>query len=162
VDDDFFHWLRQAQAESILAANWERMLSHLTEYDLSRVRQDVLKGVYQQLIDPKDRHDLGEYYTPDWLCERMVAELLPTHGYKAVLDPSCGSGSFLRAIIKHFLGHNTSGTDNERLKQILGHVQGIDIHPVAVTISRATYVLALGKLVNLWVANFGSTTVSKL
>lgn len=100
------------------------------------------------MIDPKDRHDLGEYYTPDWLCERMVAELLPKHGYKAVLDPSCGSGSFLRAAITHFLQHNEDGTDNERLQVVLSNVQGIDIHPVAVTIARATYVLALGKLVS--------------
>ncbi len=148
VDDDFFHWLRHPKAEEILAATWERVLSPLTEYDLSHVRQDVLKGVYQQLIDPKDRHDLGEYYTPDWLCERMVSELLPKHGYKTVLDPSCGSGSFLRATIAHFLESNPDGTDNERLKQILSHINGIDIHPVAVTISRATYVLALGKLIN--------------
>src|SRR5271157_2706055 len=148
VDDDFFHWVRHTQAEAILAPNWERILSHLTEYDLSQIREDVLKGVYQQLIDPKDRHDLGEYYTPDWLCERIVAELLPKHGYKAVLDPSCGSGSFLRAAVTHFLQHNPEGTDNDRLRLVLGHVQGIDIHPVAVTIARATYVLALGKLVN--------------
>ncbi len=148
VDDDFFHWIRNAEAEKILAPMWERILSHLADYDLSQVKEDVLKGVYQQLIDPKDRHDLGEYYTPDWLSERIVDELLPKHGYKAVLDPSCGSGSFLRAAIHHFLNHNPDGTDNDRLRIILGNVQGIDIHPVAVTISRATYVLALGKLVS--------------
>lgn len=148
VDDDFFHWIRNAEAEEILAPTWERILSHLTEYDLSRVREDVLKGVYQQLIDPKDRHDLGEYYTPDWLCERIVGELLPKHGFKTVLDPSCGSGSFLRAAVTHFLNHNPDGTDNERLRLVLSSVQGIDIHPVAVTISRATYVLALGKLIS--------------
>ena len=148
VDDDFFHWVRRGQAEAILAPNWERILSHLTEYDLSRLKEDVLKGVYQQLIDPKDRHDLGEYYTPDWLCERIVTELLPKHGFKSVLDPGCGSGSFLRAAVAHFLEHNQDGTDNDRLRLVLGHVQGIDIHPVAVTIARATYVLALGKLIN--------------
>ena len=148
VDDDFFHWIRQENAESILAPTWERVLSQLTEYDLSLIREDVLKGVYQQLIDPKDRHDLGEYYTPDWLCERIVNEMLPKHGYKAVLDPSCGSGSFLRAAITHFQRRNSTGTDNERLREILKSVQGIDIHPVAVTIARATYVLALGKLVS--------------
>jgi type I restriction-modification system DNA methylase subunit len=148
VDDDFFHWIRNTEAEEILAPTWERILSHLTEYDLSRVREDVLKGVYQQLIDPKDRHDLGEYYTPDWLCERIISELLPKHGYKTVLDPSCGSGSFLRAAVTHFLDHNREGTDNERLRLVLGSVQGIDIHPVAVTISRAAYVLALGKLIS--------------
>jgi methylase of polypeptide subunit release factors len=148
VDDDFFHWIRSRAAEEILAPTWERILSHLTEYDLSQIHEDVLKGVYQQLIDPKDRHDLGEYYTPDWLCERIVKELLPKHGYKAVLDPSCGSGSFLRAAVTHFLQNNPHGTDNDRLRLVLSNVQGIDIHPVAVTISRATYVLALGKLIS--------------
>jgi type I restriction-modification system DNA methylase subunit len=148
VDDDFFHWIRNAEAEKILAPMWERILSHLTDYDLSHIQEDVLKGVYQQLIDPKDRHDLGEYYTPDWLCERIVEELLPKHGFRAVLDPTCGSGSFLRATIHHFLAHNPEGTENDRLRMILGKVQGIDIHPVAVTISRATYVLALGRLIN--------------
>lgn len=149
VDDDFFHWIRTDTAEKVLTPAWQRILSHLTEYDLSQIREDVLKGVYQQLIDPKDRHDLGEYYTPDWLCERMVKELLPKHGFKAVLDPSCGSGSFLRAAITHFIEHNDDVKDAEKLKLVLANVQGIDIHPVAVTIARATYVLALGKLVNL-------------
>lgn len=148
VEDDFFHWVRISKVEENLAGTWQRILSHLTDYDLSRVKEDVLKGVYEQLIDPKDRHDLGEYYTPDWLCERIITELLPKTGYRSVLDPACGSGSFLRASISHFLNHNRSGTDNERLREILRNVQGIDIHPVAVTIARATYVLALGKLVN--------------
>jgi hypothetical protein len=148
VDDDFFHWLRNPDTENALAGTWQRILSQLTEYDLSQIREDILKGVYEQLIDPKDRHDLGEYYTPDWLSERIVSELLPKQNYMAVLDPTCGSGSFLRAAISHFLRHNREGTDHDRLRLVLRNVQGIDIHPVAVTIARATYVLALGKLVN--------------
>ena len=148
ADEDFFHWIRSPKAEQILAPVWERVLDTLLSYDLLRIREDVLKGVYQQLIDPKDRHDLGEYYTPDWLCERIVSEMLPPEGYKSVLDPSCGSGSFLRASVSHFLRHNSAGTPHERLREILANVKGIDIHPVAVTIARATYVLALGKLVN--------------
>jgi hypothetical protein len=148
VDDDFFHWIRRPDAEKALAPAWERILSQLSEYDLSQLREDVLKGVYQQLIDPVDRHDLGEYYTPDWLCERIVAELLPNDGFKTVLDPSCGSGSFLRAAITHYVEHNPAVKSADKLRLILANVQGIDIHPVAVTIARATYVLALGDLVN--------------
>lgn len=148
ADEDFFHWIRTPQAEPLLAPVWERVLDMLLTYNLLLIREDVLKGMYQQLIDPKDRHDLGEYYTPDWLCERIVAEMLPRQGFKSVLDPSCGSGSFLRAAISHFLHHNEEGTPNDRLRRVLANVKGIDIHPVAVTIARATYVLALGKLVN--------------
>src|SRR3954447_20260571 len=86
-----------------------------------------MKGVYQELVDPKDRHDLGEYYTPEWLCERMVSELLPKHGYASVLDPSCGSGSFLRAVITHFIQHNEDSPE-DKLRFILENVVGIDVH----------------------------------
>lgn len=123
------------------------MLDQMLTYDLSHPDQDVFKGVYQDLVDPKDRHDLGEYYTPDWLCERIVSQVLPSKGWISVLDPACGSGSFLRATIAHLLESSSGGSESERLRQILDHVVGIDIHPLAVTISRTTYTLALGNLV---------------
>ncbi len=147
VEDDFFQWARSKEAESILAPVWERILNHMLSYDLSRIRQDVLKGIYQELVDPKDRHDLGEYYTPEWLCERMVSEVLPAQGFVRVLDPACGSGSFLRAAIAHMLQANKGGSDPVRLSHILTSVMGIDIHPLAVTIARATYLLAVHHLI---------------
>jgi hypothetical protein len=101
VEDDFFQWVRRPKADAILGAIWERVLVQMGTYDLRQVGEDVLKGIYQELVDPADRHDLGEYYTPDWLCERIVRELLPTKAFAAVLDPACGSGSFLRAAITH-------------------------------------------------------------
>ena len=148
ADKDFFHWIDTPELEPILAPVWERLLDTLLTYNLSHMREDVLKGVYQQLIDPKDRHDLGEYYTPDWLCERIAAEMLPDTGYKSVLDPSCGSGSFLRASIHHFQERNSDLPPREQLDKVLANVKGIDIHPVAVTIARANYVLALGPLLH--------------
>jgi hypothetical protein len=149
VEDDFFQWVRRPKAENVLAPVWERTLSQLGTYDLPHLNQDVLKGIYQELVDPKDRHDLGEYYTPDWLCERVVTELLPAIGFVSVLDPSCGSGSFLRAAISHLLKANPSGSDVIRLQQILENVVGIDIHPLAVIIARATYLLAIRSLVKV-------------
>ncbi len=104
-------------------------------------------AVYQELVDPKDRHDLGEYYTPDWLCERIVTDLFPGPDLPRTLDPTCGSGSFLRAAITRLKAISQQGTSAKLLGTILDHVFGIDIHPVAVTIAKATYLLALGDLV---------------
>jgi type I restriction-modification system DNA methylase subunit len=101
VEEDFFQWVRRPEAAEILAPVWERILAQMLTYDLAHMGEDVLKGVYQELVDPTDRHDLGEYYTPDWLCDRIVSRLLPEGGYVSVLDPACGSGSFLRAAIAH-------------------------------------------------------------
>lgn len=147
VEDDFFQWVRRPMAEKILAPVWEKILDQLLTYNLRKVGQDVLKGVYQELVDPEDRHDLGEYYTPEWLCEQIVAELLPKSGFPSVLDPTCGSGSFLRAAIGHILQGNPGGGDAMRLRNILDGVVGIDIHPLAVTIAKVTYLLAVRDLV---------------
>ncbi|MGA2742634.1 MAG: N-6 DNA methylase [Bryobacteraceae bacterium] len=146
VEDDFFQWIRSKTLSGMLRPVWERIIAQIETYDLTRLDQDVLKGVYQQLVDPQDRHDLGEYYTPDWLCERVVSELLPEAGYVKVLDPACGSGSFLRAAISHFLERDTA-SDSERLQRVLEHVVGIEVHPLAVSIAKATYVLALGTVI---------------
>lgn len=147
VEDDFFHWVRQPAVAKELRFVWERVLCQMLDYDLSLLGQDVLKGVYQELVDPSDRHDLGEYYTPDWLCERIVSDVLPRRGFVKVLDPTCGSGSFLRAAIACLLERNPKGGKATRLRAILDSVVGIDIHPLAVTISRATYALAVRDLI---------------
>ena len=143
VEDDFFQWVRSRKAADILSPIWERIIAQMRTYDLGRIGQDVLKGVYQELVDPKDRHDLGEYYTPDWLCDRIVDELLPAEGFVSVLDPSCGSGSFLHAAITHQLSSNPKSSNSDSLKAILNCVVGIDIHPLAVTIAKTTYLLAI-------------------
>lgn len=147
VESDFFQWAVEPRAAEALMPAWERSVALMLTYDLSRLSQDVLKGVYQELVDPKDRHDLGEYYTPEWLCERIVMEMMPESGVASVLDPTCGSGSFLRAAIAHTIEHNQGMDRAELLASILDGVVGIDIHPLAVTIARATYVLALGDLI---------------
>lgn len=146
-DKDFFQWVHFPEAQSILAAFWERVLIQLHEYDVSRISEDVLKGAYQELVDPQDRHDLGEYYTPDWLCGQVVEALIPDEpGFPSVIDPTCGSGSFLRAAIAHLLETNKDRSKEERLRGILEGVVGIDIHPLAVTVARCTYLIAIRDL----------------
>ncbi len=128
VEDDFFQWVKRPEVEESLTPVWEYMLNKILTYDLSLLDQDVLKGIYQELVDPFDRHDLGEYYTPEWLCGVIVDKLLPSEGYVSVLDPTCDSGSFLRAAIDHMLRANPTGSIT-RLRNILDNVMGIDIHP---------------------------------
>lgn len=146
-EEDFFRWVNAAPHSDTLRHRWERALAQMLTYDLDHFQQDILKGVYQELVDPSDRHDLGEYYTPEWLCERMTVEALPKQGYVTTLDPACGSGSFLRAVVDHFIRANPDDSESDQLDTILDHVVGIDIHPLAVIIAKATYVMALAQLV---------------
>jgi hypothetical protein len=99
VEDDFFHWVAADAYVRRLRIMFREISQQLQLYDFTDVREDILKGVYQELIDLETRHALGEYYTPDWLCERMIAELVSVSSTSNFLDPACGSGSFLRAAV---------------------------------------------------------------
>lgn len=139
VDNDFFHWVNGDRDYPKLKKVFRLIAQEISVFDFNNVNEDILKGVYQELIDLDTRHSLGEYYTPDWLCERIVKEFEFSKTDK-ILDPSCGSGSFLRAIIHRIREKNIDITPEE----INNQVYGIDIHPLSVQIAKTTLLLALG------------------
>ncbi|MBA4182044.1 MAG: hypothetical protein C0506_15750 [Anaerolinea sp.] len=106
---------------------------------------DVLKGLYESLIDPEQRHDLGEYYTPDWLAARICERAITDPLHQRVLDPACGSGTFVFHAVRRFLAAaDAARMDNRSALNECGQkVFGIDVHPVAAIIARVTYLLAL-------------------
>ena len=142
VEDDFFHWVNNEIYYVRLKPMFRELIRRIEEYDFSEVREDILKGVYQELIDLETRHALGEYYTPDWLCERIVSEIKLNEDSR-VLDPACGSGSFLRAAVSQL----RRSYPKLGAASIAEQVVGIDIHPLSVLISKATMLLALGPTV---------------
>lgn len=140
VDNDFYHWVHKERYYLPLRKAFRLISQELSNFDFSNIDEDVLKGVYQELIDLDTRHALGEYYTPDWLCERVVKEYDFKTGDK-ILDPSCGSGSFLIAAV-HRLKENNHGITPEEINDC---IYGIDIHPLSVQIAKTTLLLSLGK-----------------
>ena len=62
-----------------------------------------------------------------------------------MLDPACGSGTFLFHAIRNFIKEAEGAGLEERLRaeEATNHIAGMDIHPVAVIIARVTYLLAL-------------------
>lgn len=153
IDEDFFSWVARSP-EGLIATRM--ILKRLSAYDLSSVDEDILKTLYQNLVDPQDRHDLGEYYTPDWLAEYMVDGLLEK-GTETVLDPACGSGTFLAATIRKKKKQLGKTDNSDILENIITTVQGIDVHPLAVILSRTTYLISLGH--DLFKSRKGTITV---
>jgi N-6 DNA Methylase len=150
VEDDYFQWPLLA-SRSKLQETWAALVNQLNGYDLGTVNEDVLKPLYEQLVDPETRHDLGEYYTPDWLAEEVVCAAaspwISAGNRPRVLDPTCGSGSFLRAVL-HFLRAATGAPTDPQglLADLLERVVGMDVNPLAVIVAKATYVLAIADL----------------
>ncbi len=144
IEEDFFAWIARdpvwPQTQTLL----RRLLGLLRHYNLRGLAEDVFKALYQELVDPETRHDLGEFYTPDWLARRIIRHTLEPDPQATVLDPACGSGTFLYSAIRE--KRRLLGDSQETLRHILQAVQGIDIHPLAVLVARTNYLLALGDL----------------
>ena len=149
VEDDFFAWMSGQSVSEQARAVLHCLATRLTAaYDLSGVREDLLKELYQELVDPQTRHDLGEFYTPDWLAELTLrkAGFPPSKtadaADAALLDPSCGSGTFLFTAVRLL---RESGLRGKRLVEFcVNHLAGIDVHPLAVIIAKTNLLLALG------------------
>lgn len=146
VEADFFDWpLIVPGGEDLVRS----LAAETIRFRLRDVEVDVLKSLYESLIDPDERHDLGEYYTPDWLAARVVAAAVPRPLEQRVLDPSCGSGTFLFHALRRLIaaGKEARLPPAEIVAACADKVFGIDVHPVAVALARVTWLLALGDLV---------------
>jgi Type I restriction-modification system methyltransferase subunit len=143
VESDFFDWVLDADGGEELVG---RICRQVTRFHLEDVGHDVLKGLYESLVDPEQRHELGEYYTPDWLAAKVCHQAIERPWSQRVLDPACGSGTFLFHAVRRFLedSEEIRSKPADVLRQCLERVVGIDVHPVAVIIARVAYLLAIG------------------
>lgn len=142
AESDFFDWVVAIPEGAALVG---RIMGHVRRFRLREVESDVLKVLYESLIDRDQRHGLGEYYTPDWLAAKVVKHVVDRPLEQKVLDPACGSGTFLFHAVRLALADADAGgmPPERQAAEVAALVAGVDIHPVAVIIARVTYLLAL-------------------
>jgi len=160
LEGDLFSWYLAAWNTPIEKLT-RKMITKLDEYNPGTFSEDpaqsrdLLKKLYQQLFPKSVRHDLGEYYTPDWLAEHVLNEL----GYegdpdKRLLDPACGSGTFLVMAINRIRRwydanrEKCAYDEGDLLKKILANVVGFDLNPLAVMAARTNYLVAVKDLIS--------------
>ena len=155
-EPDFFDWVLDSPESADVVM---RIAEQVARFRLHDIQVDILKALYESLIDPETRHDLGEYYTPDWLAARVIAAVVDRPLEQRVMDPACGSGTFVFHAVRAVLNAaRASGlSEAEATRRATANIAGIDIHPVAVIIARVTYLLAL--LPALRAQHPGSVTV---
>jgi hypothetical protein len=140
AEEDFFCWLLAPSLEKEALELLRGLERHLSVYDLTKIDEDLLKELYENLVDRETKHDLGEVYTPDWLVELTLREAGFGKG-KRLFDPACGSGTFLFTAIRLLREQGLEGA--ALVDETLQNIVGVDVHPLAVTISKVNYVLAL-------------------
>ncbi|MEM3526478.1 MAG: N-6 DNA methylase, partial [Candidatus Jordarchaeaceae archaeon] len=127
-----------------------RLLFILYKYDFSEVAGDPLGDLYQQYFDKETRKALGEFYTP----VEVVNYILDAVEYKYVrhkrlLDPACGSGTFLVEALKRYLKEMEPVAKEKGWAFVLRElcnsprIVGFDIHPFACLIAQVRFMLEL-------------------
>src|SRR5713101_4700127 len=133
---DIFDWWMECPVEEgrpVFLALGEAILT-VTQFDFLELSGDLLGALYQRYFDRDTRKALGEFYTPPEVIEFILDE----SGYEGqrgerLLDPACGSGSFLAAALRRYL-KNAGGDAKRALQDLMDglRIVGFDINPFAV------------------------------
>ncbi|MEM4497337.1 MAG: N-6 DNA methylase [Nitrososphaerota archaeon] len=168
VEGDYFSWYLDV-LDTELGDAIAEVARRLSDYEPAtphlepETTRDLLKRLYQALIPRDVRHKLGEFYTPDWLAELILNEVgLTLEKFEEmgsddplrplelrVLDPACGSGTFLILYLKRLRQYAEEHYLTDQLvNYVLYNVIGYDLNPLAVLAARTNYLLAIGDLLS--------------
>ena len=144
IDADLFTWPTEVEESAYL-----REIARVVERcDWTQNPTEVAPTLYQKVITQEERKRLGEYYTPRWLAREITETVVDAPLDQRVLDPSCGSGTFIETAVERILNHAGKLSATETLRKLQENVVGIDLHPVAVQLAKATWVMAAAETIH--------------
>lgn len=85
---------------------------------------------YERALGDEWRRGSGAFFTPPWLCERVVELVVESLHGGALIDPACGAGAFLLAAIDRMVDLGASP------EEALARVRGSDVDPTTVEVAR--------------------------
>ena len=146
---DFFSWYLEDGNWPEFAKVIDRLLVELSivDFEISKKRpestRDLFKGIYEGFVPREIRHALGEFYTPDWLAEHGL-DVIKWELEADLLDPTCGSGTFLLEAIRRRRVAKPEADANELLEGLYG----IDLNPLAVLSAKGSIVTFIAPYLN--------------
>ncbi len=147
LEEDFSKWLHHSKIKDKSLTLFLDIIGKMTNYDFFEIDEDIFRVIYEEIVERKERHKAGEYYTPEWLVQLILNEVITlweereVKAIPKILDPACGSGSFLYRVIKILGGKGVS------IKDIIKNVVGMDINPLATILAKANYLIAVGDFI---------------
>lgn len=154
IEEVIFSWyleLGSLETSTKIFDAVRNLLSKVSLYRLDHLEKtrDILRDLYQGLVPAKLRQSLGEFYTPDWLVDVTLNKINNDNLLQQrVLDPTCGSGAFLLAIIrkKRILAVKEGWSSKETLDNLCSTVWGFDLNPLAVQTARVNFLIEIADL----------------
>jgi hypothetical protein len=103
---------------------WRGLLRGIESVDFREVPSDVVGRIFQKLIGPEERHCFGQHFTGDDVVD-LINSFCVREASDAVLDPACGSGSFL---VRAYYRKRHLDACRQHL-DLIGELFGCDISP---------------------------------
>ena len=124
---------------------------NVLRFDFEDVEGDLLGDLYQRYFDPETRKALGEFYTPQPVIDYIMDGVEYERGVsnERLIDPSCGSGTFLVEAVERYIEDVEAFEDDpdweEHLRDLCTRprIVGLDIHPFAVLMAQIRFVVAI-------------------
>jgi hypothetical protein len=138
-DETEMDWII-AMSDPNLSRTVEWAMFRFARFNFATARGDLMTGVYDRFLDRRQRKEQGEYYTPPsiarYILDRIAALGVPPTA--DILDPACGSGTFL---IERY--RQTVGEDADRgfatyadARPAVERLYGNDINPFSSVLSQ--------------------------
>lgn len=169
-DSELFKFHRFENWETPPAETLAKIIQQLYEtpdgyrYDFSAIDSDILGSIYEQYLGHvlqkakkearveekhKKRKNQGIFYTPKYIVSFIVKETVGKYIKEhndheirnmTILDPACGSGSFLLEAYDELINHYKAST-LEKIRILKGNIFGVDLDPQAVEITQLNLLL---------------------
>ena len=144
IESDLFQWPFEIDELEYVRS----IARKVAQFDWSKRPYELAAILYENTITTEERRKMGEYYTPRWLAQTMVEELILDPQNTVAMDPSCGSGTFIECLVRNIIDHSQNQHPIDTLRKLQTNVIGIDLHPVAVQLAKATWVLNSHEVIN--------------
>jgi len=150
---ELFNWYRLDRQHFVMA------LHRLSRFNFEGVDSDIIGTIYNTYVNRKEKREKGQYYTPP----AIVNYILDSVGYtgtamigsnKRLIDPACGSGSFLVTAAKRFVAayKGASGRIDDPvavLDRLQQNLFGFDLNPFACYLAEVNLLIQVLDLVKL-------------
>ena len=140
-----------------------RVLYRLAGFNLSIIESDLIGHMYARYVEDEHKHETGMYYTPPEIVEYIldgVGFSGPDVLWKTILDPACGSGTFLvsaaRRIVAAYRSYydaQPGGMKPSNVADIVRAVQecvhGLDLNPFACYLAETNLLIQVLDLIKI-------------
>ncbi len=151
---ELFNWFLLDKYQLVMT------LHKLSKFNFAGVDSDIVGTVYSTYVNRKEKKEKGQYYTPPEIVNYILDEVGYRSGKsilgdtKRLIDPACGSGSFLVAaakrLVETYKGKAKQIDDPVSvLDRVQNNLYGFDLNPFACYLSEVNLLIQVLDLVKL-------------